>query len=421
MFDVEDHGQAAYALVVRSELARRLPVGSVRVFAPFGPDRPTRADRGEPAEALGAWSEDRAVDLGGQLDAVVVGGEHLVAGAPDWAARYRIDEAQMARRRPERFFLDGPGAGAAVRWHAVDAGRAAALRAAGVEGPVDVTAHPAVLLDRVLPPAVLEKRLQYLRLMGWYPTEGGAVVVQGGSGVPAVLGPLRAVLADHPRLTPVVIELAEGDAALAAGLADARVPHRHVPASACLEDVAAAIAAATGFVGAAPAGCMVAACYGTPWAGLGATDPESLPAAFSAALDAGAEDPRQMAAEVDAWLDSVAAGAAEAAAARLPDGAPPAPDLTAMRSELRALRAAHRARAERASAERVVLADRMARAEAELAVLRPEAERLRERLEAEAGARAQAEAEIAALHATRTFRWTASAREVYRKAGGPRR
>jgi len=152
---------------VRSELARRGV--HVRVFAPT--DRPTRAGRGEPVQVLGDAAE---VDL-------------LVAAGPG--------------------LVDGPH-----RWHATDPAESAALRDAGVGGRVDVTAHPAVLLPRLLPREVLDKRLEYLRLMGWFPREGPALVTEG---------PAERILADHPGLAPVTL-----------------------PGFLGLEDVAAAIAAA---------------------------------------------------------------------------------------------------------------------------------------------------------------------------------
>lgn len=299
----------------------------MRVFAPT--DRPTRAGRGEPVEVVG----EAEVDL-------------VVAAGPG--------------------FVDGPH-----RWHVTDPAGEAELRAAGVDGPVDVTAHPAVLLPRVLPQEVLDKRLEYLRFMGWFPREGGALVVEGSA---------ERVLADHPELTPVTL-----------------------PDTLSLEDVAAAIAAGDGFVG-SPDGCMIALAYGTP--AVGADDADEFARAVKAAPDT--ELLARLQAEIDAWLDAVA----EEARSR----AQPRPRSTAdLESELAALRRAHRARTERANAERVVLADRTAGAEADAAAARDEAGALRRRLDEETAARARFEAECAALRSTRTFRWTAAARAIYRR------
>ena|GEM_PF-5960935 len=311
---------------MRSELARRGV--HVRVFAPT--DRPTRAGRGEPVQVLGDAAE---VDL-------------LVAAGPG--------------------LVDGPH-----RWHATDPAESAALRDAGVGGRVDVTAHPAVLLPRLLPREVLDKRLEYLRLMGWFPREGPALVTEG---------PAERILADHPGLAPVTL-----------------------PGFLGLEDVAAAIAAADGFAG-SPAGCLVALAYGKPAAA--SDDPEAFARAAKAAPDT--ELLERLQAEVDAWLDSLAEEARTRAV-------PSPPSTAALEAELQALRRAHRARAERANAERVVLADRVARAEAEAAAARHDADHLRQRVDEEGAARARFEAECAALRSTRTFRWTAAARAVYRR------
>ena len=311
---------------MRSELARRGV--HLRVFAPT--DRPTRAGRGEPVEVLGDAGE---VDL-------------LVAAGPG--------------------LVEGPH-----RWHAADAAEEAELRDAGVGGRIDVTAHPAVLLPRLLPREVLDKRLEYLRLMGWFPPEGPALITEGQA---------ERILADHPELAPVTL-----------------------PGFLSLEDVAAAIAAADGFAG-SPAGCLLALGYGKPAAAD--DDAEEFARAGKAAPDA--ELLQRLQAEVDAWLDSLAEEARTRAR-------PAPPTAAALESELRALRRAHRARTERANAERVLLADRVARAEAEAAAARHEADHLRRRVDEVGAARARSEAESAALRSTRTFRWTAAARAVYRR------
>ena len=302
----------------------------MRVFAPTG--RSTRAGRGEPVEALGEGAE---VD-------VLVG----VGAEP----------------------VEGPH-----RWHVTDPADEAALRAAGVDGRIDVTPHPAVLLPRLLPQDVLDKRLEYLRLMGWFPAEGGALVVEGSA---------ERILADRPGLTPVTL-----------------------PDFLSLEDVAAAIGGSDGFVG-SPAGCLIALAYGKP--AVSSDDPDEFARAEKAAPDT--ETLARLQSEVDAWLDSVAEEASSRAPAR-----PPEPPTAALQSELRALRLAHRARTERANAERVVLADRVARAEADAAAARREAQELRRRLDEESAGRARYEAECAALRSTRTFRWTAAARAMYRR------
>ena len=91
------------------------------------------------------------------------------------------------------------------------------------------------------------------------------------------------------------------------------------------------------------------------------------------------------------------------------------------------LQVAHEARSRRLATERMVFANHLHKAEAEIGRLKDEVARLREELthaesraaEAEVGTRAEAAArlatqeELAALRATRTFRYTAELRSVY--------
>ena len=359
-FDVEDFGQAVYAQVVRAELARRLPAAGIKVFVPDGPARPTRADRGEPAEA---WSPARAAEL----DLVVVGGDAVATG---------VD----------------------VRWHVPDPN----------------VPHPAVLLRALFPAPVLERRLEYLRVMGWYPREGDALVVQGDG---VVAGGLDQLLEDNPGLTPVVVQLHEGD-----GAPSAPGGRHRLPPAASAEDVVAAIAASAGFVGSSPVGCLTALCYGRPSVQLAPGDELDLPDAFARAVEAGSREDllTGMQAKVAAWLDQVAAEAAEAARSRHPERLPDR-SRAALEAELDALRRAHQARVERSYQERAALADHAARAEAQAAALAEEVGELRQRAANEAAERARFESELNALRNTRTFRWTDSARSVYRVLRGRRR
>lgn len=361
-FDVEDFGQAVYAQVVRAELARRLPTGEVTVFVPGGRARPTRADRGEPAEP---WSPARAAEL----DLVVV------AGSGD----------------------------------AVDTGEGGWWHVPGADVP-----HPAVLLPTLFPAPVLEKRLEYLRVMGWYPREGDALVVQG-DGVPA--GGLDQLLEDHPGLSPVVVQLHQGD-----GAPPPPGAWHRLPPSAGAEDVVAAIAASAGFVGSSAVGCLTALCYGRPSVQLAAGDELALRDAYARAVKAGAREDvlAAMQAAVSAWLDQVAAEAAEAARWRHPEGLRE-PSRAALQAELDGLRRAHRASVERRYQERAALADHAARAEARAAALAEEVGELRQRAANEAAERARFESELTALRNTRTFRWTDAARSVYRVLRGRRR
>ncbi len=409
VFNVEDYGQAVYLAVLRAELARRLPAAQLRIFAPTS--RPTRSHRGEPVEVLGPRSPTRVGDLADQLDFVLVTGWSV---GPD----------------SDPFLVEGLGARIPTTWHATDRAEADAMRHAGVEGSVDVTPHPAVLLPRLMPAPVLEKRREYLRVMGWYPRESHALVIQGGPAIAADLASLlpqvRQVLDDHPGLAPVLAELHQDDETFARPVAESlrgwgRV--YRIPASASAEDVSAAVAAATAFVGSSPTGQLTALAHGRPAVPLisGAGKGQALPEAFARAVKAGAGEATlvQVQTEVDSYIDRIARAAAATSRARHPDGLPD-PTRPALEAELQALRLAHRARVERSYAERTVLADHVARAEAEVTAFREEVDRLAQRAGEEADARARAEAECAALRNTRTFRWTSSARSLYRALRGRR-
>jgi hypothetical protein len=212
-FDVECLGAALYPRVVRSELARRLPDALVRAYAPLGHLRPTRFDGGEPAEPLGAFVDERRRALAAELDCVVVGGLDLSELGDQGALmeRYGARAEEVRSGGSVRFLVEGLGADLERRcslfWHAVevsaplppedavivreaargrplpiarDEGSRERLRSAGIGPGIVVGPDPAVLASRVFDPALLRRRLAWLRFMGWYPAEREAVVVQGG-------------------------------------------------------------------------------------------------------------------------------------------------------------------------------------------------------------------------------------------------
>jgi Polysaccharide pyruvyl transferase len=201
---------------------------------------------------------------------------------------------------PSRFFIEGLGPElereTPVLWHAVgvphdptdeEAGRLRAalaarpyvsvrdefslkrLRDAGVDRDVAVVPDTAVLLPRLFPEDVLEKRLAHLRHVGSFP-EGPALVVQGYRRllpyVSELAASLRAALAARPDLRVVLIEIGpcHGDGELAAALAtelgDAAV---HAGGLGTV-DVAAAIRGAEAFVGSSLHGNVAALVYGRP-------------------------------------------------------------------------------------------------------------------------------------------------------------
>jgi HAMP domain-containing protein len=134
-------------------------------------------------------------------------------------------------------------------------------------------------------------------------------------------------------------------------------------------------------------------------------------------------------ASADAELDRIAEIARTAALARRQKEAPMPETQHPAETEdaLGQLQVAHEARSRRLATERMVFANHLHKAEAEIGRLKDEVARLREELaradgraaKAEAATRAEIEArlaveeELAGLRATRTFRYTAELRSVY--------
>lgn len=490
LFDLESFGSALHPRITVRELMRRLPHAAVRTFAPYGHLHPTRFDAGEPAEPLGRWTPERLSRLAGELDCVIVGGggvlparDHLLAPL------YGADPSELAELAPSRWFIEGLGpeleSECPVLWHAVglpvdpgpeDAARLTAavagrrylsvrdepsrerLEAAGVEQEIAVVPDPIVLLPSLFPPALLEKRLDYLRLMGWYPPEGAALIVQGD----------RELVRFAPSLAPALRRLAEqedlslviagtgpchGDGEFAEALAG-RLPGRtyRLPAEAGVEDLTACIAASSGFIGASLSGSMATFAYGKPLVMLnlagrsklegfarqiGDLDclvgkPMELPKAY---WQATAMAPRTnlvtlLQARADAHFDRIAE-IAESSAQQHREGSRGAwlddRRIEELEQHLDALRRAHEVRGRRLLAERIAFADHVQSLRLEVTNLRQQVRRLRAELDRmqeeaaevlrsardEAGARLKAEAELRAILNTRTFRYTAAARGVY--------
>jgi len=143
---------------------------------------------------------------------------------------------------------------------------------------------------------------------------------------------------------------------------------------------------------------------------------------------------RALIAAVDADLDRIAEAAAAASPShqapshQVKESPLPDPDrLAEAELALQRLRVAHEARSRRLATERMVFANHLHKAEADISALRAEVSRLAEQVahaearlaeavaatQAEAKARSVTEAELAGLRATRTFRYTAELRNVY--------
>jgi hypothetical protein len=471
-FDLDGFGDALAVRIARRELSQRLPAAEITTYAPYGQDHPTRLDGGEPAASLGPWSAERVAELADGLDCVVVTGDGLV-GRPDedLASCYGVDEDELASRSPSRFFLGGLAPlehCCPVIWHAVslagEPGEALAgalvealadrpyvavsdsaskqwLEAAGVDRDIVLVPHPALLASRLFPSGLIEKRLEHLRVMGWYPRDGPALVVQGDGSLAADVQELAAALeALAAELGAAGIALLQsepcrGDQYFADALADAltRPPYR-LPVVG-VEDVAACVAGSVAVVTSSSALAATAMSYGCPHGPTG--DPGRLEDGIGPGRLLALQD------DLDASFDHVAMVAEDAAAAR-PDHGDGGSDLQELLATVRSLRRANQVQGRRMAHERVVLADQVTdlnaayaavltgkdgeianqrraielqtaeleRSQALLEQVHASATDLSARLAAAEAQRAAAEAELAALRATRTFRWAAPARSL---------
>lgn len=456
-FDVENYGDMLFARVARHELARRLPQASVRVFAPIGYTGLNRFDSGEPMEPLGAWSPERAAELAEQLDCVVVGGGEIIHWRDDFLApHYGLPPQDLLARAPSRFFIEGLGpsleSSCPVLWNAVgvpfeptaeeaerfrralgerpyvavrDEVSRKRLESAGVEAPIEVVPDTALLLSRIFEPQVLDKRLEFLRAVGWFPPEDvPALAVQGDRGlvpfVPQLAEQVARLARDVDGLRPVLVETGpcHGDHEFADRFQDAfeGQTDRLGPA-ASVEDVAAAIRGSAGFVGNSLHGNITAVAFRRPHVALNLKgqakleafagvvgdpdcvieDANGLANAFRR-VNGPRRDPAPLLARIDAHFDRIAEIAAESATRRSRSatagragaaGEEPRPDAAAIE------RRAREVRAQRAAAERRVLADRASELEALAAHHRAEEDRLRFELDRAGGEVRRLESQLA--------------------------
>jgi hypothetical protein len=382
--------------VVGHELEQRLPGVRVRTFAPT--PRSAWWDGGETPEALGPWSAERSRQLAGQLDCVVV--------------RADADDEDATAEELIEGLCSGYAEHCPTVWLAVDRATKERLDARGVEGPVNIVPDPAVLVPRVFPEQLLAKRLEYLRLMGWYPPGNRVLVVQGGGSLADtadVVGrTLGTAMEAEPGLAVVVIE-ADGwrdDAAFAAALERA-LPTRlyRLPATVSVVDLVAVIAAGTAFIGSSVGAHAVAQAFGRPRIALDLArstqlealgelgedsvwvvhDANELESAVGRARDEiapsdGATDVALR--RLDSCLDAIAEVARDSAGARASAATGDARDdlrdqLSELEARLAVVEAAYDARGQRLMAERLADADAMwelrqekARVEARLVELR---------------------------------------------------
>jgi polysaccharide pyruvyl transferase WcaK-like protein len=474
-FDVENYGDALFPRIGRAELARRLPEAEIRAFSPLGPGHPTRFDGGETPEALGRYGPDRIARLAEGLDCAIVGGGEIIHDH-DWelAQHYGRPEEELRALAPSRFFIDGLGPEleeeCPVVWHAVglpfdvpleqrgryrdalhprpyvsvrDEISRARLEEAGVERPVAVVPDPAVLLPRLFPADLLDRRLRYLRAIGAYPVRGPALVVQGSRVLLQWLDDLAEAVDALARELAVPVALVQtgpthGDGEFAEALT-ARLDAEVFPVvDAGVEDIAAAIAASAGFVGNSLHGNITAFAYGRPHVVLRthgesklrgfarlidapdslASRPQDVVPAFRAGAALG--DRRDVHARlvraVDRHFDRLADVARHAALRRVrPDARPRS--VEDLERQLAALARAFEARGRRLAVQRWRMADRLADADERardererLEAIVGDLERRNEGLEREVEGK---QGELERLLATRTFRYTAALRGLW--------
>ncbi|MFI9008704.1 hypothetical protein ACIGNX_15895 [Actinosynnema sp. NPDC053489] len=437
--DLPGLGDQLVVRVLERELTRRLGDWRVRALAPFGWDRPVRADGGHVAEPLGERTPGRVRDL--------VGSHHLHLVAPsfplgcDLSGRYGEDVPAQP------FFTGGLGVdpdalwvcarvaedvpAELVRWverqplaSVRDEVSRDRLRAAGLRHDVAVVPNPALLADRLLPAADLRTRAAQLRQLGQLPPEGDSyLVVQAPPSSFTALRPAVVKTAELLAIAEVVL-LPTGGPVPDAGW-------RALPSDTVLEDRLAVLSGAAAVIAADEHVAAAAHALGRRWVLFDPTGaeragaeqfasadrvvarPSGLAAAFRRALRDDDRSPEAVR-RLDEHLDAVAAEAERAFAAR---GGSLEQRLAALVEENRALRAAQQRMRERIVADRHVLVERLLEdrrddgpeLEEERRLHRELAERHREvvaRLEAE-------QRELAALRATRLFRWTRLPRAVY--------
>jgi polysaccharide pyruvyl transferase WcaK-like protein len=472
-FDVENYGDHLFPRVAAHELGRRLAGVEVRAYSPLGWLHPTRMDGGEPAEALGPWGPSRRVELAAELRCVIIGGGEIIHTRDELLApAYDTTADEMRRLAPSRWFIEGLGPElertCPVVWHAVGVpfdltgDEAAQLRVAlagrpyisvrdersrtrlldaGVDAEIAVVPDSALLVRRVLPDSLLEKRRAYLRAMGWYPPDGTVVVLQGNRDllphVDAIADACARVQREHPDLRAVLAQtgMCHGDAEFADRLAvvlsaTLPTPPFRLPPEAGVDDVAAAVSGARTFVGSSLHGSITALAYGASFVSLDFTaasklggfaglvgstchtvdDPSDVHRAWADAMT-GAPRPAVLAGlqgRVDAHFDRIAEIVATAG--------PPFDG----EADLAAARSAHAALERRVRAERLRLADHVqewqeerTRSATALAEAQAAIEAQRQRADVEKQRADALDRELAALRATKTFRYLEPVRRAY--------
>ena len=459
----DDLRQALILRVTHAELARRLPGATIRAFSSCLDVRPSPHDGGIPIEALGSWSPERANALAMELDCVVVAG-----------ALPEPDEAEMdGGRRPARFLLEGPGRQAElecpVLWSAVrlpetpltalgGAVVPPVYRAVLEVSPLNQRGHsgdestvavpdPLLLVTRLLPREALARRLEFVRIMGWFPPDRPAVVVEmGGSLLPYADEVARAldrvVAGSDASVVLVQIHPGDQDGGRAADVVARTMTSSvyRVPGDALADDLVAVIANAAAFAPCSASGTALGLAYERTMAYVDVAGDSSVSQLASISGNLGAVVTRPIELEglldserfrptggvvaklqfkLDAHFDRLAAFADAAAAAR-----PRTPGNRVMlppSEYMAAIELAHRRMQERLDAERRAVANHLRdlrkEHDADLEALRAEREsaeaELRNRLD-------RAVRELEALQGIRVLRLLRPARAAYARLRGQR-
>jgi hypothetical protein len=384
VYDVADYARLLVPRILERELRLRLPLARVDHYSPLGFEHPIPMDGGRPALPLGAGSARRRRDLAERHDLVVVTGDVIHTRDTHYAELYG-DAVDSARLRPSDFFVDGLGPDledhCPVVWSAVGVPyepaeedwarlRSALARRAhvsardrtsrkrlenlGAHRDIALVPDATALAARAFHPDVLRKRLDYLRVLGCYPTDGRPVVVDGD----AVDAEAAAELADEivgsfPTMPIVIVRLRRPSAstALAEEIASRSRDVCQLPVHATLEDITAAIAAARTFVS-TPEHRPLAASFDVPLA-----VPTGAEVELAAEPDLAEETEARVGAELDtlaeiaerSWSESFERGA------RTPEELLQA--LVASEERHVALLSAYEARGERLVSERMRFAE----------------------------------------------------------------
>jgi polysaccharide pyruvyl transferase WcaK-like protein len=307
-FDLDTFGDQLYPRITEDEIVRRLPGWMVRTYSPFGWERPCRMDGGFVAEPLGERDESRLTGLAAAADLTLVGGGDIVHFDTDGlAGAYGVDPSTLARRSPGAWYVSGLGATLEQRhpviWNAVgvpaepapnhaelirdalsrrryiavrDEVSARRLRDCGVEKDIAVVPDLGVLVHRLMRAEVQRPRVDYFRLMGWYPVDRPALIVQADrSAVPLVkeiAKVLRWALGELLMADIVLLETdpSHGDGEFLDLLAEQLDPKRtyRLPAGLPPEDVLAAIHGSIGTVATSYHATLASAMLGRRWAVL---------------------------------------------------------------------------------------------------------------------------------------------------------